>query len=336
MVVFLGTREAAQDQVCGQKLARSIEAGFPTVVVVSDKSARQQQTPPAIGNVKAIVWPPGSPAPGDVMATILEALRITEQDRRIFISYRQKDAEHIAIQLHHELSEHRFTVFLDNFRVAYGEDIQERIMEALADMAFVLLLRSPLMHESMWVDLEITQALKQSLPIVVARWTNATARVPKLDSRGLPNVAIDPSTHIAKGILVPPKLSELSKAVEFHHADGLFRRRRKSIVAARKLAEFRNWQVVEEVGWKLALIHLSGRDPLLLGVTPRLAQPLDLLHLDSWPLPSHPGVVGSRWMKVLMQSWPGIPKDRRRLLEWCIGDRALKIALGLGGLDYHL
>ena len=135
VIVYLGTDDSPGDALCADRVRRCIENGLPILPVVEDRNLREDQTPQELQYVKSLDWASGATPPEELITTVLEMLGITEKERRLFISYRQSDATEVAIPLFKELSTHRFSVFLDRFTTAAGEDIQERIDEAMEEKA---------------------------------------------------------------------------------------------------------------------------------------------------------------------------------------------------------
>lgn len=327
MAIYLGSAQAKIDPNCQDKIHEAQTLEIPIFPVIEPSTPHIEQVPGELKYIKAISWSSSEDVPKQLVNTILEVLGINEKERRLFISYRQSDARNIASDLFHALIERRFNVFLDRFQTTFIENIQERIDEALEDMAFVLLLYSPDMPNSPWVDWEITRALKSQLPILVIRWTTATEEVPKIRDGNLPTVHFNPDVDYIGDTMRSDKLQEILDTVEHLHSDGLRRRRRESMTAAKLFAEAAGWTVAEQPRWKLVLTqHPSGRPPILLGITPRLARTEDLYELDNWRLDLE-NEEGT-WYKVLMQAYTELPAIRSELLQWVIATRNLKIVPG--------
>ena len=332
MAVYLGSTQAKSDPECRQKVRKAKALGLPIFPIIEASSPHIEQVPSELEYVKALTWSSNETVPMQLISSVLEVLGINERERRLFISYRQLDAKTVATDLFHALIEKRFQVFLDQFQTTFVENIQERIDEALEDMGFVLLLYSPDMPNSPWVDWEITRALKSRLPILVVRWTTATEEVPKVRDGNLPTIMFDPDVDYMGDVIRYDKLQEILDAVELFHSDGLRRRRRESITAARLLAEAAGWVVAEEPQWKLMLTqHHGGQPPVLLGVTPRLARTEDLYELDSWK--PHLEVAEVTWRRMLLQASTELPHLRSQLLRWVIATRELKIIPGPSRLE---
>lgn len=335
-VIYLGSTRAASDGECRRQVATALTLHLPIIPVVEGGHPRAEQVDDRLQYLKTITWSTGQALPHDLLETVREVLGITERERRIFISYRQIDAASVAIQLHQSLTARRFRVFLDQFETSPAENIQDRIAEALEDMACVLLLQSPQVHTSEWVDREITQALRSQLPVLILRWSNAIADMPKIREARLPSFVIDVQRDLVQGEIRAEKLTELLNWAERYHADGLLRRRRESIEGATQFAEARGWTVTVEPRWKLALTKAGGGfHPVLLGLTPRLTKTEDLHELDAWPVPDLPA-VGVRWRKVVLQTSTELPEKRMVVLHWVAAPRDMGVALGVNALGYFL
>ena len=76
----------------------------------------------------------------------------------MFLSYRRTDGSHLAQQLRHALLDERWDVFLDSFSVPPASDFQHRLYQDLADKAFVLLVETPDVTGSEWVEHEVAFA----------------------------------------------------------------------------------------------------------------------------------------------------------------------------------
>lgn len=84
-------------------------------------------------------------------------------DRRIFISYRRTDTHDIAEQLFERLTKSRFEVFLDRFSVPPGVDFQQSLTDELSRKSMVLILESPRILDSTWVEHELNFAKQHEL-----------------------------------------------------------------------------------------------------------------------------------------------------------------------------
>jgi TIR domain-containing protein len=107
-----------------------------------------------------------------VAARLLEELRLLRERRKVFVSYRRADSSAVAHQLFQRLDERSFRVFLDTFSVPYGRNFQEELLDNLTDTDVLVLLDTPGVSSSKWVQEEITQANKLGLGVLQLIWPN--------------------------------------------------------------------------------------------------------------------------------------------------------------------
>ena len=77
--------------------------------------------------------------------------------RQTFISYRRTDSRRVAEDLFNELSQRKYTVFLDTASVESAVPFQDALWDRLADMDLLVLLDSPNALTSRWVNDELVQ-----------------------------------------------------------------------------------------------------------------------------------------------------------------------------------
>lgn len=94
------------------------------------------------------------------------------QDKKIFISYRRKDTFEQAQLLYNFFWERRYPAFMDTEQIEGGDVVQEVIMHNIQDKDFVLLLDSPNIESSPWVEKEITEALIRLIPVCAVHFDN--------------------------------------------------------------------------------------------------------------------------------------------------------------------
>jgi hypothetical protein len=99
----------------------------------------------------------------EVIPYIFGLIGISEEDQRIFISYRRKDTSALAEQLFDRLHHEGFDVFLDRFSINPAVNFQNRLYQELADKAMIVFLESPTFLSSPWIQLEIAFAIKYRL-----------------------------------------------------------------------------------------------------------------------------------------------------------------------------
>jgi len=91
----------------------------------------------------------------EVVISVIGIIGISDDELRVFISYRRTDTEKLAVQLFDRLSHEGFDVFLDRFSIEPTVDFQNRLYQDLADKAMVVVLESPDYLKSKWVQFEL-------------------------------------------------------------------------------------------------------------------------------------------------------------------------------------
>jgi hypothetical protein len=99
----------------------------------------------------------------EVTGEIVDIAVMGLEDRRIFISYSRRDGSATAERLADILTELRFDVFLDRFRIPPGADLMERISDELVDKAMVVVVETPGAVGSQWVRYEVSTAISRRL-----------------------------------------------------------------------------------------------------------------------------------------------------------------------------
>ena len=186
------------------------------------------QLPERIGPLNAAIWE----GDGTQVATLLlEMLGLVEKERKIFISYRRSETSALAVQLHTELVQRRFDVFLDRFAVPPGVDFQRRLDEDLGDKAYVLLLESPELRNSRWVEHEILYAHARRIEILALTLpgVRSSQLVSTIDDAF--RLRLDPSALPDDATLSPDGLALVLDRIELGHARAL-RRRREQILGS--------------------------------------------------------------------------------------------------------
>jgi len=116
--------------------------------------------PPSYRHVNVEFW---DRSISEAIPAILGLSNITVENPRIFISYRQKDAPALAIQVFDALSHYGFDTFLDHFRIPPGVNFQARLTQELGNKSMVLLIESQHILDSEWTTYEIGVAKTCSL-----------------------------------------------------------------------------------------------------------------------------------------------------------------------------
>ncbi len=206
-----------------------------------------------------------------------------------------------------------------------GADFQERLFDALDEKSFVLLVESPDVLSSKWVEEEVSYARKRNMGFLALTWPQslmAGREMPGIYEKyrvRIPDAAI--SVDGDQGRISEPFLERVVDKVEQRHAAAFLRRRRElmgSVWSALKMAGIDYTGVAD---WSLVAITAGRkgrtRDQVI-SITPRAPDTPDLYALD-----------GERAKLnadgVLVHTTRHLPYDRGSVLEWVIGNRSLKL-----------
>lgn len=169
VVLVILTPGALADTSILDFVGRAARDRLPVVSVVEDLRAYQfaevSRVAPAISERNATGLEP------DGGAALLAAVRghlgleSFARDQKVFLSFRRSDAEPLARELYDYLWSQRFETFLDLLQIEGGGVVQEVIMESIGRMDCVLLIDSPDVVNSRWVEAEIQEALRLRIPV---------------------------------------------------------------------------------------------------------------------------------------------------------------------------
>lgn len=324
VAVFLGSDAAASDPLCVAAAERAVADVVTVLPVVDDLHRFTEVVPSVLHPINGIEWADATIA--RLARRVLEELGIEERQRKVFISHKRDDGLMAAEQLFDHLGHHGFRPFVDRFNVPAGVDIQARIADELEDYAFLLMLETPLAHESRWVYDEVDYALTHFMGLHIVRWPGdftsvpATARLPRQEL-----APVDLMSQNGLDVLVPGALDRVLEDVEATHAYAMVRRRRNLLRSVEDAAEAKDCPCTPLGDWRL-LVEASGRREVI-QVTSRLPVVGDLHALDR-SRGAH-GVDGA----VLVHSARSLRQDRRELIEWAVATRPLALVPenGIGG-----
>jgi len=232
---------------------------------------------------------------------ILALSGLTSDNPRIFISYRQNEANALAMQIFHALAEKNFDVFLDHFRISPGVNFQVRLTQELGQKSILLLLETSGILDSEWTRYEIGTA-KQCALGIIALHPPAGKEVPDVDEAVRLRLT---DSDFAGGVFTPSaNLSEAALAtvidrIEREHDRALVRRRwrlRDSLDDAFRIRGILNHRFDEK-----GILHVQAPNGLdyRVWLTPRPPDLVDfhLTHQNSQP-PVRGVVIGlSRLME---------------------------------------
>lgn len=165
----------------------------------------------------------------DVVPTVLGLMGVTPEDRKIFISYRQKDSYTIAQQLYDHLHRKHFDVFLDWVSIPPGINFQERLYQELMDKSVVVFIESEEFSDSEWVQLEVAFAKKYRLGVMAIN-INQSEVITSVDEEYRINVDHNDIIDEEKGRkdlrkITTARLEQVLSEIEKHHATSLFRKK---------------------------------------------------------------------------------------------------------------
>ncbi|MBP8114662.1 MAG: toll/interleukin-1 receptor domain-containing protein [Chitinophagaceae bacterium] len=156
----------------------------------------------------------------EVLPTIFSLVGISEEDQRIFISYKRADSEPLAIQLFDQLNHIGFEVFLDRFSIKPGVNFQDRLYQELSDKAMVLFLESPNYLNSEWVGYEINFAKANRLGVFAIN-INSSPKTPLIDDEI--RAFLNPPDFDSQLLLTQTAIDNLITKIRMQHSIALYR-----------------------------------------------------------------------------------------------------------------
>ncbi len=234
------------------------------------------------------------------------------------LSYCRSETSTLAVQLHTELVQRRFDVFLDRFAVEPGVDFQRRLDEDLGDKAFVLLLESPDLRDSRWVRHEIVYAHSRRIEILALTLPDTTSSelVPTIDDAF--RLRLDASDLSDDGSLSPGGLALVLDEIELGHARALRRRREQILGSVTAKLRAAGCICSPADDWCIVARGPSGRSGLF-WVTPRRPEPGDSHSLSHHHdrVKNDPGLDNLHGSVV--HEVGRLATDHQNLLDWLSG-----------------
>lgn len=318
IAVYFGGSEAIADDNCTSEVEASLARGIAVIPVVDRLADFSVHVATALRVINGWEWS-GRLEPGTELARlVLRALGIEEAQRSVFISHKREDGLLVAEQLFEALAKTRFDPFIDRFEISAGEDVQERIADALEERAFLLLLETPRAHNSDWVFDEVDYALSHAMGMHIVRWPGEFPEVPgsnRLPRQLLADTDLVPAK--GSGVLTAEALDRVLEKVEAAHASAMVRRRRSLLCSVGDAATSAGRHSTPLPGWMLR-VQGDGTDDLV-SVTGRLPFVRDLWRLDEARFDDSSGCPSG----LLVHASRRLPKERAEMLEWSIADRPL-------------
>lgn len=166
----------------------------------------------------------------EVIPIIFGIIGISDEEQKIFISYKRTDTSNLAEQLFDTLNHEGFDVFLDRFSIEPTIHFQNRLYQELSDKAMVLFLESPDYLKSEWIQYEIDFAKKYRLGLFAIN-INSSPKTPSIDDEYRHNIKL----RTLNSKLTSRLLDDLVLKIKQQHSIALFRMRNylnNNIIAA--------------------------------------------------------------------------------------------------------
>lgn len=315
--LYVGSAAGCADPKCRELIERLLEGSVPVVPLVNAGANFSDVVPDSLHPINAMT----TSSLSKISAAVLRWLGLTEKHRRVFVSYRRSDSLLIGEQLWDKLSKAGFEVFLDRFSVDPGADFQERLTEALSDKAFLLLVESPEVVDSKWVEYEIEYARKSRMGLLALTWPG---NIPKMEAvfekqRHHLDAPGDLERTPEGGKLGDGFLERLPDLIEQAHAKAMLARRRRLMGSLE--GELRRKQIKYKLlsDWTLLAEPGAGSGARLFSITPRPPEIPDLFLLDT----QGEAAAWKLEQGILIHTAASMREERKRLLEWAIAARKL-------------
>lgn len=171
VIVYFGdeTDHSTHEELIEQFL----EKAAIVIPVVPDLDRYSAFVPAALRRINGTKFTGTAREADDLANVVLENLGLLRKSRRVFISYRRKEASPAALQLRHELDSRGYDVFLDTHSVRPGDDFQEVLWQRLVDSDVAIMLETPGFLESSWTADELAYAECLGVALVQVVWPMA-------------------------------------------------------------------------------------------------------------------------------------------------------------------
>lgn len=270
------------------RLARWLIKHYHVILPILYSGDYQQQTPSELHLINGFRWR-DYPNPMDLLVNItLENLGLTEENRRVFISYKRSDGSGLADQLYDALSRKGFKVFKDNYTIRPGRNIQETIFETLEEMAYVVLIDSPEAKHSVWVEKEIEFVMANELGLTVLKPTQTASGLS--DKLSLPaQLVLNLSKDQLKDRSASPVITLNEKALNnivdtilSNHAERLLQRKMNMVNSILGKARASGKIALQQYNWQIRIKDSTNKkDEMLIAIAPRTPEPEDFFYLDT-------------------------------------------------------
>ena len=314
VVAYLASAESRDSEAVKQLIDVALNRDVSVLPIIHTDRAEDihGQLPTSIARLNAVLW---SQRGANVATSLLEMLGLVETERKVFVSYRRTQTSELAVQLHTELVQRRFDVFLDRFSVEPGVDFQRRLDEDLGDKAFVLLLESSDLRESKWIRHEIAYAHARRIEILALTLpdTDRKQLVPSIDDAF--RLRLRKNDILPDQTLSSNALGTILDAIELAHARALRRRREQILGSVYEKLRLEGSTCSPTDDWCVFAAAPNGKAGLF-WVTPRRPEPKDF-HSLSQQHARVKQIPGITKLKASVVHEAGqLAGDHQELLDW--------------------
>jgi hypothetical protein len=167
MAIFLG---AASVVINSGVVADLMSDSVVIAPVVSALTQVHLEIPPQLHNVNALEIDTDGFWLERIASLVLETFRLLRIERRLFISYRRKDAQPFAERLYDALDARGFDVFIDVRSVPPAADFQSELWHRMSDSDIIVLVDTHGFRKSRWTTQELAQANATNIQILHLLW----------------------------------------------------------------------------------------------------------------------------------------------------------------------
>lgn len=290
-----------------------------TLPYVSTLKDFQRLVPPALSAINGLEPSPADTSHEKLVGRVLEELRLLRRQRSVFISYRRVESAGVAAQLREQLQARRYDVFLDSYSVEYGVDFQSALWNELGNTDVVVLLNTPTVFSSEWVEKEVTRTSAAGIAMLRLIWPNVT---PQRDIDFAEPVYLNDADFIGGSSaggetaqLLPAQVGTLAAQVEQLRARAHAARRRRVVAELQAAANSAGLQMVLEHDGVVRLERAA--TALTAGATKRVIPVIgypSALVLEEHALAVSPG--SPAWDHLLYDSLGMLEPAYARHLTW--------------------
>ena len=322
VVIVSDTRATATDREV-TRIATWCLAHFVPVYFVCDttEASFPEQAPKVLRKINGL--PYQTPEELDeVCNRILHLIGYDERDRSVFISYRRQDGEQIAHDLRYALIDRGWDVFLDRYIIPPGSNFQAELTRDLDGRGLVLVIESPTITTSAWVEYELAFARRHGIGIhaVCLPETARGQQVPGLEDERRTNLSHDRFVP-RDGGQVPPGLPEVIARLQRAHTFALRTRRQDMLDSVHTVLDEAGFESRQLDDWTIVGWREGFRRVVVLAV-PRTPRPADLQQIQK--------LRGARGIRRGCVGWvvhplEDIDLEHDRLLRWLTRRRAIHV-----------